>query len=132
MSEPAIQSQHDRQAWPEMKQQFTTIFKTKTREEWCELLEGTDVCFAPILSPWEAHEHPHLKSRGVFVKNGGVVQPGPAPRFSRTQPEIQGVPAIPGQHTREVLTGLGLYVSEIDELSKNGIVVNSARSDARS
>jgi len=95
--------QYDRAAWPEGKRKLAALFKTKSRDEWCALLEGTDVCFAPVLDFDEAMDHPHNKERGLFVEVAGVRQPGPAPRFSRTKPAIQGPPSRPGQHTEEVL-----------------------------
>ena len=76
--------QNDRGQWPQAKAVFTRVFKTKTRAQWCELLEGTDVCFAPVLSFAEAPEHPHMKARGSFVEVDGQVQPAPAVRFSAT------------------------------------------------
>jgi len=82
----AFPGQNDRALWPEMREKFTRRFKTKTRAEWTELLEGTDACFAPVLTMAEAPNHPHMKSREVYIDVGGVVQPAPAPRFSRTPP----------------------------------------------
>lgn len=82
----ALGAQHDRSAWPQAKVLIAQRFKTRTRAQWCELLEGTDVCFAPVLSFDEAPRHPHMKARGSFVEVDGVVQPAPAPRFSRTVP----------------------------------------------
>ena len=78
--------QQDRAAWPAAKVQIAQCFKTRTRDQWCELLEGTDVCFAPVLDFGEAPQHPHLKARGTFVEVDGVTQPAPAPRFSRSVP----------------------------------------------
>lgn len=91
---------------------FTDVFRTRTRDEWCALLEGTDVCFAPVLSMAEAPRHPHAVARGGFVDVGGVVQPAPAPRFSRSRPAVQGPPAAPGEHTREVLADWGLSAGD--------------------
>lgn len=84
----ALGEQHDRAAWPRAKVAIAQRFKTQTREQWCALLEGSDVCFAPVLDFSEAPEHPHLKARGTFVNVAGVVQPAPAPRFSRTVPRL--------------------------------------------
>ena len=67
-----------------MKERFAAIFKTKTRDEWSAIFDGTDACVAPVLSPWEAHEHPHNVARSTFIEVDGAVQPAPAPRFSRT------------------------------------------------
>ena len=88
----ALGAQHDRNAWAQAKVQIAQRFKTRTRNAWCELLEGTDVCFAPVLSFAEAPEHPHMKARGTFVTVDGVVQPAPAPRFSRTVPDVPSPP----------------------------------------
>lgn len=88
----ALGEQHDRGAWPQAKVQIAQRFKSRTRQQWCELLEGSDVCFAPVLSFDEAPEHPHMKARGTFVEVDGVIQPAPAPRFSRTVPAIPRPP----------------------------------------
>ena len=93
----------DSATWPERKATMAALFRTRTRSEWCELLERTDACVAPVLSFAEAPHHPHLEARGTFVEVEGVVQPAPAPRFSRTPGSIQRPPAHPGQHTDEVL-----------------------------
>ncbi len=114
--------QTDRDHWPEMKERVGAIFKTKTRTEWCEQMEGSDICFAPVLSLAEAPEHPHMKARGTFVEIDGVVQPGPAPRFSRTPGAVQGPPAAAGQHTDEALSAWGLSDDRIAELRKSGAV----------
>ena len=79
------------------------MFKTKTRDEWCEIMEGTDVCFAPVLRMSEAAEHPHNVHRGTFIERDGITQPAPAPRFSATPGEVQRSPSHAGQHTDEVL-----------------------------
>jgi alpha-methylacyl-CoA racemase len=117
-----LPGQLDRTRWPEMREVLQGVFRTKTRDEWCAIMEGTDVCFAPVLSMEEAPEHPHNKARGTFVEIGGVIQPGPAPRFSRTQAEIQGSPGKPGQNTDAVLSDWGFTVEEIANLRSNGIV----------
>ena len=88
-------------AWP-------GSFAPRTREEWCRLLEGSDVCFAPVLSMAEAPLHPHNRERQTFVEVEGVVQPAPAPRFSRTPSRIQRTPAEPGEHTRAALKDWGV------------------------
>lgn len=111
-----LPAQMDRSTWPAMKERIAEVFKTKTRDEWCSLMEGTDVCFAPVLSMEEAPDHPHNRARGTFIEVGGVTQPGPAPRFSRTAAEIKGPPPIPGQHTDEVLGEWGFSPDEILKL----------------
>lgn len=95
--------QMDRARWGEMKDRLTQVFLTRTRDEWCEQMEGTDICFAPVLTMDEAARHPHNVERSTFVEVAGVTQPAPAPRFDRTPAEIQRPPAHAGQHTDEVL-----------------------------
>jgi alpha-methylacyl-CoA racemase len=85
----AFDAQMDRAAWPNLKQRLAEVFKTKTRDEWCRIMEGTDVCFAPVLSMEEAPLHPHMAARGTFISRHGVTQPAPAPRFSRTPSTIR-------------------------------------------
>ena len=112
----------DKAQWPAMKERFTEIFLTKTRDEWCEIFEGSDACFAPVLSMTEAPQHPHNQQRGTFVERNGVVQPAPAPRFSRTAAEIQRPPAFPGQHTDEVLGDWGFDGDAIAKLRASGAI----------
>jgi alpha-methylacyl-CoA racemase len=114
--------QHDRAHWPELKERMAAIFKEKTREEWCELMEGTDVCFAPVLSLAEAPEHPHNVQRGTFVEVAGVVQPAPAPRFSGTPVRIDSPPPHAGQHTDEVLAEWGFEGDRIAKLREAGAI----------
>ena len=85
-------------------------------------MEGTDVCFAPVLSMEEAWQHPHNVERKTFVEIDGVLQPAPAPRFSRTRPEIQSPPPIPGEHTDEVLRQAGFSSEEIDSLKHDEVI----------
>ena len=89
LTEPDFDAQMNRKAWPALKQKLVEIFKTKTREQWCKIMEGTDVCFAPVLTMAEAPQHPHMAARNVFVSRHGVTQPAPAPRFSRTRSAIR-------------------------------------------
>lgn len=84
-----LPEQHDRTRWPEVVERFAEIFRTRTRDEWCALAEGREACLAPVLSMAEAPEHPHLHARGTFVEVDGIVQPAPAPRFSRTPGSIR-------------------------------------------
>jgi len=114
--------QMDRGQWPAMKDRLSELFKTKTRDEWCELMERTDVCFAPVLTPEEAPQHPHNVARGTFVEVAGVTQPGPAPRFSRTSLEVQRPPAHAGQHTDEVLADWGFDDARIAKLRETGAI----------
>lgn len=122
LADEDLPDQNSREDWPKMKQRVGEVFRTKTRDEWCALMEGTDVCFAPVLSVFEAREHPHNVARATFVERDGMVQPAPAPRFSRTVPEIAGPPPHPGQHTDVVLTDWGLDAAEIGALRASGAV----------
>jgi alpha-methylacyl-CoA racemase len=114
--------QHDRVQWPALKERLAAIFRTKTRDEWSELMEGTDVCFAPVLSIPEAIEHPHNVDRDTFVEVAGIRQPGPAPRFSRTRPEISSPPPHAGQHTDEVLAAAGFDADRVAKLREAGAI----------
>jgi alpha-methylacyl-CoA racemase len=94
-------------SWPSGREQLAGLFRTRTRDEWCELLEGTGACFAPVLSPREAPSHPHNVSRQTFVEIDGIPQPAPAPRFSRTPPSVPLGPTSAGSG-RALLRGWGL------------------------
>lgn len=115
-------AQQTRADWPDRKADLAEIFMMKTREEWCELIEGSDVCFAPVLSIEEAPKHPHNVARGTFTEVAGVTQPGPAPRFSRTEAKIQGPAAHAGQHSDELLAEFGFDDAEIASLRDSGAV----------
>lgn len=108
--------------WPAYKDKLTAVFKTKTRAQWCELMEGSDVCFAPVLSLAEAATHPHNVARATFRELDGVVQPAPAPRFSRTQPVLTTGSRIPGEDTKVVLSEAGFSDAEISSLVTEGAV----------
>jgi alpha-methylacyl-CoA racemase len=120
--DPALQQQYDRGAWPELKEKLQAVFLTRTRDEWCELFEGTDACVSPVLGLNETHTYPFNKERGTFVDYNGIVQPAPAPRFSRTPPEIQGPPDTPGGHTLQVLDKWGFSRAELRELSDRQVI----------
>ena len=122
IDEPDFQAQMDRTKWPGCKEKIAAIFKSKTRDEWCEIMEGTDVCFAPVLSMEEAFAYPHNVARGTFVEIDGVPQQAPAPRFSRTKPEIKSPPPAPGEHTESALIDWGISEEEIDSLKKAGAI----------
>ena len=114
--------QMDNDQWVDFKAELSDVFKTRTRDEWCEIMEGSDVCFAPVLSILEAPNHPHNRHRETFVTVDGVTQPAPSPRFSRTEPEISHAARIPGEDTRSVLAEIGLAAHEIDALETAGVV----------
>ncbi len=108
--------------WPGLKARLTKVFKARTQKEWCELMEGTDVCFAPVLDFTEAPVHPHNVARGTYVNVGGVTQPAPAPRFSRTACDVPEPPKAEGADTKAVLEQSGFAASEIDELGDAGVL----------
>jgi alpha-methylacyl-CoA racemase len=112
--------QFDQSAWPQMKERFAAVFRQKTRDEWSAIMEGTDVCFAPVLSLGESLEHPHMKARGTFVDVEGVLQPGPAPRFSRTPGKVSRPAAARGEHTEEALRDWGFSADELGKLRSAG------------
>lgn len=114
-------NQWDVNQWPEGKLAMAEIFAGKTRDQWCELLEGTDVCFAPVLSFTEAQQHPHNVARNVFQKVNGNLQPTPAPKLSGYQPEIGRCPQ-PGEHTDELLGAVGIDAVALAELKALGAV----------
>lgn len=115
--------QIDFDKYDDLREILTTTFRSRTRDEWTELFEGTDACVAPILRLSEAAEHPHMKARQVFVEHEGVVQPAPAPRFSRTEPTLTLRPSRAGEHTREALEAWG--VEGVDELIASGAFVQA-------
>lgn len=118
-----LPGQMDRTRWDEARSRIAAAIKTKTRDEWAAIAEGTDACMAPILSIPEAFEHPHIKARETFVEFEGVTQPAPAPRFSRTKEQIQRRAAALGEHTDEVLADwLGADGSEVARLRDSGAV----------
>ena len=112
----------DRDRWPEMKERFAQVFSTKTRDEWAAIFDGTDACAAPVLTAWEAHEHPHNQARGTYVEVDGVVQPGPAPRFSRTPSVVSRPPSPPGADTAEALSAWGVDDEAIARLQEAGAI----------
>jgi alpha-methylacyl-CoA racemase len=114
--------QTDQAMWPELKLRLSELFRTKTRDQWCAVMEHTDVCFAPVLRLDEAARHPHNVERGTFVEAFGAMQPAPAPRFSRTEPVLARPPAHDGQHSCEVLGEWGFEAQRIDALLESGVV----------
>ena len=122
MEKDSLPDQLDRDNWPAMRDKLRALFKQKTRDEWCAILEGTDVCFAPVLSMGEAPDHPHMKARDTFIEIDGVVQPAPAPRFSRTELEVQCPPPQPGADTAAGLEDWGLSRQDVASLLESGAV----------
>jgi len=112
--------QAEPEQWPELKARLTKVFRSRTLAEWCALLEGTDACFAPVLDCTTAPDHAHNKARKTFVEIDGVVQPAPAPRFSRSECETPDGPHFEGADTDEVLARWGIAAEEIDELRRSG------------
>ncbi|HEY0806161.1 MAG TPA: CoA transferase, partial [Pseudonocardiaceae bacterium] len=108
--------------WPALRETLAARIATRTRDEWAALAAGTDACLTPVLSPWEAAEHPHNASRETFVAVDGVVQPGPAPKFDRTPAGRPDPPSPTGADTAAVLTELGLTPAEIDALRTDGVI----------
>mgnify|MGYP001344934736 CR=1 FL=1 len=122
LDERFVKRQYDRRLWPEMREAIATAFKQHPRDEWCRRLEGTDACFAPVLSFAEAPQHAHAAQRGAFVDVAGVVQPGPAPRFGRT-PAAHPRPAPqPGQDSEAVLLDAGYSAAELLALRRAGVL----------
>ena len=119
----SLPKQMDKGQWPALKARFAEVFKTKTRDEWCEIMEHTDVCFAPVLSMDEAPQHPHIAQRETFTEVAGLVQPAPVPRFSRTPGTIERPPPHAGQHTEDALEAWGIAPERIAELKASKAIV---------
>jgi alpha-methylacyl-CoA racemase len=118
----SLPKQMDAASWPDMKRRFADIFRTKSRAEWEKIFEGTDACVSPVLSPTEAAEDPHARSRGSFANAGGVLQPAPAPRFSRTPAGLSRLPPLPGADTDEALALWGVSEERIAALRAAGAI----------
>jgi len=106
---PQFQQQYDQQNWPGLKQQLQSLFRTRTRDQWCDLLEGTDACFAPVLDMQEAPNHPHNQARQSYIENGGRLQPAAAPRFSRTSSQAGFAPHEVGADAQSILLDWGIH-----------------------
>ena len=115
-----VKGQYDRALWPELRETIARILRGKTRDEWCALLEGSDACFAPVLSIAEAPTHAHARARGGFIEIDGVVQPAPAPRFDRSKADAPHAAPAAGAHTDEVLAEAGFTADEIAALHAAG------------
>jgi len=120
LTEAVYDTQNDAAQWPELKEKLAGIFAAKTRDEWDEIMAGTDICYAPVLSMDEVIEHPHNKARQTVVNVHGVTQPNVAPRFSRTPSAIQGPPVGPGAHNDTALQGWGFTDAEVAALKDSG------------
>jgi crotonobetainyl-CoA:carnitine CoA-transferase CaiB-like acyl-CoA transferase len=123
-----VRGQTDPKAWPVLADELARLFATRARADWCALLEGTDACFAPVLTPAEAAAHPHMAARGVYYTADGVLQAAPAPRFSVTPSPTPGAVPRRGEHTREILEQAGLTAPEIEALASSGAL---GRNDKR-
>jgi len=122
LDEPEWEEQRDRSRWSDRKAELGALFRTRTRDEWCKVFDDVDACFAPVLSLDEAPHHPHNMARGTFLEREGVVQPAPAPRFSRTPGLLDRPPPRPGAHTDEVLSERGFRPDELAELRAEGVI----------
>ena len=122
IDDPEFLKQNEKESWASLRQKLEELFAKKTQAQWCELLEGTDVCFAPVLNLAEAPQHPHNKARASFIEFEGITQPAPAPRFSRSQSGIQSAAAIAGEHSEEILRDWGFDDHTIAELAKENAI----------
>lgn len=122
LADAELPQQMDQSQWPRMRNMFVEIFAAKTRDQWCELMEGSDACFAPVLSFDEAPNHAHNKERGSFIELDGVIQPGPAPRFSRTNAGVGTPPPNPGADTKAALQAWGIDKTRIDMLLQAEVI----------
>ncbi len=116
----ALPAQHDRAGWPALRARFAAAFATRTRDEWTRVFEGADACVAPVLAFGEAGAHPHAQARAAYVSVGGVPQPAPAPRFSRTPGEVRGAPPERGAGGRAALADWGFTQAEVAQLADQG------------
>ncbi len=122
IDDPEFAKQNDKQHWASLRGKLEALFITQPRDHWCALLEGTDVCFAPVLDLQEAPTHPHNVARQSFVEIDGVTQPAPAPRFSRTPSSVQAPAAIAGEHSEAILNDWGFNSNEISALKQGGAI----------
>jgi alpha-methylacyl-CoA racemase len=122
LADAGLPAQMDPNGWPELRSRFTALFRTKTRDEWDAVLRGSDACYAPVLTMSEATNDAHIKARQTIIERGGVAQPAPAPRFSRTVPEVERDAPWPGQHTDEALADWGIAAGDVAKLRANGAI----------
>lgn len=122
LDDAQLPKQMDRSGWPTLRDRLTELFRSKPRDEWCALLEARDACFAPVLTMSEAAEHPHITARETVVEFDGVLQPAPAPRFSRTSPELRSPAPKPGEHTDSALADWGFTADELRALHEAGAI----------
>jgi alpha-methylacyl-CoA racemase len=120
ITDPDFQQQMNREKWPELRIKLAEVIAAKTRDEWCAIMDGTDVCFGPVLGLDETASHPHNAARSTFVDIEGVTQPAPAPRFSATPGAIQFPPAAIGAHNDTALADWGFAAGDIDKLKAVG------------
>lgn len=121
-TDPDFDVQLDPSRWPALKNKLTELFAAHPRDHWCALMEGTDICFAPVLSLAEAPQHPHNLARGTFIEVAGVTQPAPAPRYSGTVSEHPAPPPAVGSDGEELLAGLGYDAERVNGLRDSGVV----------
>jgi alpha-methylacyl-CoA racemase len=122
VDDPELADASDPSRWPRLRERMHEVFATRSRDEWCRVLEGSDACYAPVLDLEEAPRHPHNLARGVFTEEAGVVQANPAPRFSRTPGAIQGPPPLPGEHTETALADWGFSTDNLSVLRSSGAI----------
>ncbi|MFC0254402.1 CaiB/BaiF CoA transferase family protein [Massilia consociata] len=122
LHDPLFTKRWNKAHWPELKERFAALFATRTRDEWCRLLEGSEVCFAPVLDMAEAPRHPHNAARRTFVEIDGVTQPAPAPRFSRTAPPTPAAPSSPGADNEAILADWGFTDEAIEALKASEVI----------
>ena len=120
-----LPAQMDQSQWPAMKERFAAVFREKTQDEWAAIFAHSDACAAPVLSPFEAPNHPHNQARGTFVDIAGIIQPAPAPRFGRTPSATPKPPPHPGEHSSEILRQYGLSPQEISILLQGAVVAQA-------
>jgi len=122
LADEQLPHQHDARRWDALKERFTAIFRSRTRDEWCAIMDGSDVCFAPVLALGEVATHSHAVARAGFFENDGIWQPAPAPRFSRTVPATPATAVRIGADTDAILAAIGYDAPQIEALRSAGAV----------